>query len=386
MSAADRRLFATAAALALGAAVSLGLARFAYALLLPTMRADLGWSYFTAGAMNTVNAAGYLVGALLLPRALQRLDARTLLLGGGYATALVLALHGLVRADAWLYTLRALAGIGSAATFATGGLLAARLGRSPGAKPALVLGLYYGGTGLGIIASALLVPPLDWPVAWIALALAALVSTGVMAWGTRPLAAAPSAAPVRGEGFRTRDFAFGLLGYLMFGLGYIGYMTFIVTLLREQGVDAGVVVAFYALLGAGVIASSWLWAPLLQRYRGGQPMALLNALLAVATLLPVLSAQPVAVFASGALFGAVFLSVVASTTALVRHNLPATAWPNGIAAFTIVFAAGQIVGPSLVGWVADGSGGLLRGLALSAGVLAIGALLATRQQGLAQRG
>ena len=42
----------TAAALALGAAVSLGLARFAYAMLLPPMRADLGWSYTTAGAMN----------------------------------------------------------------------------------------------------------------------------------------------------------------------------------------------------------------------------------------------------------------------------------------------------------------------------------------------
>ncbi|MFT3953337.1 MAG: YbfB/YjiJ family MFS transporter [Piscinibacter sp.] len=386
MSDEQRQLFATASALALGAAVSLGLARFVYALLLPPMRADLGWSYFTAGAMNTVNAAGYLVGALLLPRALARIDARSLLLGGSLATALALALHGLVRADAWLYALRALAGIGSAATFATGGLLAARLGQSPGARPALVLGLYYGGTGVGILASALLVPPLDWPSAWFALALAALLCTLLMAWGTRSLAARPAAAPPRGEGFRARDFTFGLLGYLLFGLGYIGYMTFIVTLLREQGVGSFVVVAFYMLLGAGVIASSWLWAPLLQRYRGGQPLAVLNGLLALATLLPVLSAHPLAVFASGALFGAVFLSVVASTTALVRHNLPATAWPAGIAAFTIVFAAGQIVGPSLVGWVADGSGGLLRGLALSAGVLAIGALVATRQRELPQRG
>ena len=58
---------AVAAALALAAAVSLGLARFSYALLLPPMRSDLGWSYFTAGAMNTVNAAGYLAGALLMP-------------------------------------------------------------------------------------------------------------------------------------------------------------------------------------------------------------------------------------------------------------------------------------------------------------------------------
>lgn len=56
-------------------------------------------------------------------------------------------------------------------------------------------------------------------------------------------------------------------------------------------------------------------------------MMLLNGLLAIATALPVLSAHPLAVFVSGALFGSVFLSVVASTTALVRHNLPAAAWP-----------------------------------------------------------
>ncbi|MBS0434962.1 MAG: YbfB/YjiJ family MFS transporter [Proteobacteria bacterium] len=384
----ERRVFVTALALALGAAISLGLARFSYALLLPPMRAELGWSYFTAGAMNTVNAMGYLVGALLLPRALARLDARTIFLGGGWGAALLLALHGVagstVRSDALLYALRGLTGVASAATFASGGLLAARLGQQPGAKPSLVLGLYYGGTGLGIVASSLIVPPLTWPVAWQGLALAALAATLAMGWGTRPLAAAPMAAAARGAGFSARDFAFGLAGYLMFGLGYIGYMTFIVTLLREQGASGATVVAFYILLGCGVIASSWLWAPLLQRYRGGQPLALLNALLAVATLLPVLSAHPLAVFASGALFGAVFLSLVASTTALVRHNLPPAAWPAGIAAFTSIFAAGQIVGPSLVGWVADGAGGLARGLAVSAGVLALGALLAARQRALQQ--
>jgi predicted MFS family arabinose efflux permease len=142
------------------------------------------------------------------------------------------------------------------------------------------------------------------------------------------------------------------------------------------------VLAFYLLLGLGVIASSWLWAPLLQRCQGGQALALLNGLLALATVLPVLSSHPLASLVSGALFGAVFLSVVASTTALVRHNLAMAAWPAGIAAFTVVFAAGQIVGPSLVGLVADG-GGLGRGLALSAAALALGSLLATRQKALA---
>jgi len=88
------------------------------------------------------------------------------------------------------------------------------------------------------------------------------------------------------------------------------------------------------------------------------------------------------VFISGALFGGVFLSVVAATTALVRHNAPPEAWPAGIAAFTVVFAAGQIAGPLAVGLIADGPGGLSRGLAASAAVLALGALLGSAQRPL----
>jgi predicted MFS family arabinose efflux permease len=391
-----RDVLRSAAGLALAAAVSLGLARFSYALLLPAMRADLGWSYFTAGAMNTVNAAGYLLGALLAPRMLARFDARQLMLAGGALAATLLAAHGAVRSDALLYALRLGTGVGSAMSFIAGGLLAARLAgmqdTSAGARPVppgLVLGLYYGGTGLGIMLSAQLArpsaagEPLHWPAAWLALAAACAVATAVTAASTRvlrapPLRSAPRAVVAWGP------FGFALAGYGLFGLGYIGYMTFIITLLREQGLTAPQLTAFYTVLGAGVVASSWLWAGLLQRFRGGQALALLNALLAVATLLPVLSTHLVAVFMSGALFGAVFLSVVAATTALVRHNLPAAQWPGGIAAFTILFAAGQIAGPALVGAIADGPGGLLRGLALSAVALAAGAALAALQRPLAR--
>ena len=135
-----------AAALALGAAVSLGLARFSYALLLPPMRADLGWSYLTAGTMNTVNALGYLLGALAVPRLLRQVSARGLFLGGAAATAVLLAGHGLTLNDAVLLVLRLLSGMASAATFVCGGLLAARLGSVEGvrrARPsaALVVGL-----------------------------------------------------------------------------------------------------------------------------------------------------------------------------------------------------------------------------------------------------
>ena len=386
-----------AAALALGAAVSLGLSRFAYALLLPPMRADLGWSYLTAGAMNTVNALGYLLGALSVPPLLRRVTPRGLWLAGGADTALLLAGHALVRADAALLALRLLCGVASAWSFVCGGLLAARLGSAPAAaaaearrpSAALVLGLYYGGTGLGIIAATLIVPPLTelarphaWQGACWALAGAALLATLAMRAGTRDLPAPPAPGAAATGRFAWRDFAAALGGYLMFGLGYIGYMTFNITLLRAQGMGRCGITAFYLVLGAGVVASSWLWAGLLQRHRGDVPMAVLNALLALATVLPVLWPAPLAAFVSGALFGSVFLSVVASTTALVRHNADPAAWPAGITAFTIVFAVGQIVGPALVGWVSDGAGGLEAGFLCSAAALALGALLAWRQRPL----
>ena len=372
-------------ALALAAAVSLGLARFSYALLLPPMRAELHWSYFTAGAMNTANAAGYLLGALLAPRWFARHDALRIATGGAVATAGILVAHAFADSDAVLYVLRTLAGVASAATFVGGGLLATRLSaRAP--HPGVVLGIYYGGAGLGILGSTALVPPLPWRAAWIALGAAslacALVTWGVTRASRGLVPTGPDASTSARTGAPWAPMGMLLIGYLLFGFGYIGYMTFIVTLLREQGIAPAWVSAFYALLGAGVVASSWIWAGVLQRFRGGQALALLNAILALATLLPVISAQPAVVALSCVLFGVTFLSVVASTTAFVRHNLPPAGWAAGIGAFTIVFALGQILGPSLSGRLADGPGGLQRGFLCSAIVLALGALIGWRQRAL----
>jgi predicted MFS family arabinose efflux permease len=330
---------------------------------------------------------------LLLPAVLCQLDARRVMLAGGAAAGLLLALHGCTRSEATLLVLRLGCGMASAASFVGGGVLAARLASQSVGQSGRVLGLYYGGTGLGIVGAALVVPGVEqavgraatglapWAAAWLVLGGLSLAATGLTAASTKALVAppVPGAARVR---LALKPLAFGLLGYGLFGLGYIGYMTFIVTLLREQGLGSGMVTAFYVLLGAAVVASSFIWAGLLQRHRGGRPLATLNGLLALATLLPVLSSHPLAVFASGALFGGVFLSVVASTTALVRHNAEPAAWASGIAAFTTVFAAGQIVGPALAGLIADAAGGLRQSLAWSAGALALGALLALQQKPL----
>lgn len=387
-----------ALALSMGAAVSLGITRFSYALLLPPMRADLGWSYTLAGAMNTANAAGYLLGALMTPALMRRFGPVRLLVGGALWASLFMAASGFFTSASALLLQRLLAGLASAWVFVAGGLLAARLGTLQPSRAGFLLGLYYGGTGFGITLSALLVPPVlqaaageahGWAWAWWALALASFAGTAVIGYAAHAMpggahasaaAASPQAPAVQPAG--VRRFGWALSGYALFGAGYIGYMTFVIALLHEQGASPVRITIFYALLGAACVASSRLWAGLLDRFHGGQPQALLNALLGLATLLPVLSAAWPVTLVSGLLFGAVFLSVVASTTALVRHNLPGEQWATGISAFTIIFALGQIVGPTVTGWISDGPGGLARGLVASALALWIGAALASRQRPL----
>jgi len=50
---------------AIGPAIGLGIARFAHALILPTTKQDMGWTFSMSGTINTINASGYLAGALL---------------------------------------------------------------------------------------------------------------------------------------------------------------------------------------------------------------------------------------------------------------------------------------------------------------------------------
>mgnify|MGYP001005845753 CR=1 FL=1 len=414
---------ALAILLSLAAAVSLGITRFAYGLLLPPMRADLGWTYTLAGSMNTANAFGYFVGALCTPALMRRRDAASVLLMGAVLATVFMAASGFFVDSTMLLIQRALAGAASALVFVCGGVLAARLAADAQARPeggaqrgGLLLGIYYGGSGFGILLSALTVPALlasasagdrwwgyaPWAWAWWALACLCALATLVLVRPVRALRSLGTQTKLTGDhmrSFRYRDLAFGLAGYALFGVGYIGYMTFVIALLREQGTSNVAVTVFYGLLGMACMASSRVWAGLLDRHRSGRALATLNALLAVACVLPALSGAWPVVLVSGVLFGGVFLSVVASTTALVRHNLAPVDWPDGIAAFTTVFAAGQIVGPVIVGWIVDAfatnqmtTGGvagssavaLSRGLVFSAIALALGALLASRQPALQQ--
>ncbi len=385
--AARLRLYRDVARLALGPAVALGLARFAYALLLPPMRADLGLGYAAAGWLNTANAFGYFLGALLTARLVARRGAAWSFRTGMWTSGALLVATGLTRDVGLLTLLRLAAGISGALVFIGGGVLAATLASRPGVHRGLALGLYYGGAGIGIVASGALLPPLlafgaadGWQSAWVWL--------GVLAWLCAALARS-AAAPANDVPLRPgahpsawprAAYWPALLGYGLFGVGYIAYMTFVIAWLQHLEAGTATIAVFWCVLGLATIASSWVWAEVLERLRGGKALALLMAVLALASILPLIARGWPGLFASALLFGGSFLSVVSTTTALVRRTLPPAAWSAGIGAFTSVFALGQCIGPMATGWLADRLGGLDVAFAGPAAVLALGVAIALAQR------
>src|SRR6202167_5362472 len=376
--------------LSLAPTVGLGIGRFAYALLLPDMRDSLGWSYSAAGFMNTINAAGYLAGALMTSKLITRFGLSATVRWGTLASVLSLALCALSGNFFILSFARLLAGLGAAAGFVAGAALAATIAQSQPARANFLLSLFYAGPGLGIVASGLVAPfvlqafgPGSWWIVWWAMTILAIAMTV-------PLLLAPIDAEVgidtdASASFALRPVLIYLAGYFLFGAGYIAYMTFMIAYVRDAGGGAAAQSAFWCLIGLSAFVTPWLWRRVLARDSGGVSTAIILGVNAVGAALPLLGHSSPLLAASALVFGIAFFAVVGSTTAFVRFNYPPAAWPSGIAAMTIAFGVGQTLGPIATGAITDAMGSLSYALNAGAAMLAAGAIASAFQRKLRTR-
>jgi predicted MFS family arabinose efflux permease len=378
------RALLTALGLAFGPTVALGFARFAYALLLPAMRAELHWTYSLSGGMNTANAVGYLIGALISTPLMRMLGTKLSFIVALFATALALVGAGSSDNYTWLVLVRGIAGIGGAIIFIAGGALTAHAASSaPPRLAGIMLTTYYAGAGFGIFLSGVSLPfalaaNTNWRTLWVILGLASIAVSLISshtAWGLKTQHTQTSTA----GSWSARGLMLPLLAYACFALGYIAYMTFSVAFIKANGATTLQIAVFWATLGLAAMLAPSVWSVPITRWRGARGMSAAMTSLAFGAGLPLISSHFVVMLISALAFGGSFLSVVASTTALARRDLPSSAWNAGIALFTVVFAAGQSFGPLISGALSDGAGGLRSGLAWSAGVLALGAIIAFLQ-------
>ena len=124
--------------------------------------------------------------------------------------------------------------------------------------------------GSASVASGLIAPfvlqafgPGSWWIVWWAMTLLAVAMT-------IPLLLAPidAEAGVVTEGsakFALTPVMIYLVGYFLFGAGYIAYMTFMIAYVRDAGGGAAAQSAFWCLIGLSAFATPWLWRRVLAR-------------------------------------------------------------------------------------------------------------------------
>jgi predicted MFS family arabinose efflux permease len=375
--------------LSLTPTVGIGIGRFAYALVLPDMRDALGWSYSAAGFMNTINAAGYLVGALMASRLVKKFGLSAVVHWGTLACVVSVALCALSGNFVILSLARLLAGLAAAAGFVAGGALAATIAQSRPARADFLLSLFYAGPGLGILASGLIAPfvlqafgPGSWWIVWWAMTLLSVVL--MIPLLLTPVDTRAHIADASSAKFAIWPVAIYLAGYFLFGAGYIAYMTFMIAYVRDAGGGAAAQSAFWCLIGLSAFFTPWVWRGVLALNRGGISTAIILGVNAAGAALPLFGHSTALLALSALVFGVAFFAVVATTTAFVRFNYPPAEWPKGIAAMTVAFGVGQTMGPIVVGAITDALGSLSYALNVSAAMLALGAIAAAFQRRLRQ--
>ncbi len=342
-----------------------------------------------AGWINTANAAGYLVGALLALYYSNLLGPLRLFRYGMVITTTALLLSGFTADFSTLFVLRLLAGIGGAPVFISGGVMVATMFASDSSKNALAIALYFGGSGFGILITALVLPPImeiwsagAWPYMWIVLGGLCLVSLVPAWWSTKQLHDAVKTDSSRFVFPTWRGLMPSLGGYFLFAAGYIVYMTFVVVWMRENGAGVWAIVITWGALGFAVMLSSFVWRRVLAVHANGFPLGLSSIMTGFAVVLPFVLVGWAGLLVSAFLFGLSFFIAPTAVTTFTKKNMPRAQWGATVALYTTVFAIGQTLGPIGAGWLADVSGNLSTSLWASALVLFVGGVLAFFQKSI----
>ncbi len=361
-------------------AAALGIGRFVYTPILPAMTEALGLSNAQAGLIASANLLGYLIGALLAATPRLPGSRRAWLLGSLAASAATTGGMGLASSMGTFLLLRFAGGAASAfvlvlaSAMVLDGLAAARRTH---------LGpVHFAGVGAGIAASALAVSALiavdsDWRMLWYAPGALALAALAAVAWlipyeprpNHRPATTHPAPRP---HGLTSLICAYGL-----FGFGYVITATFLVAIVRASPQIRPAEPLVWLVVGLTAAPSVAIWAKASARY--GVPRTFCAACLAeaVGVAASVLWPSIPGILFAAALLGGTFMGLTALGLARARQFAPANPRPL-LAQMTAAFGLGQIIGPSLAGYLFGLTGGFAMPSFLAAGALVAAAAIVLR--------
>lgn len=378
----------------------LGVARFAFGMILPSMGPGMRLTYTEMGTISSSNFIGYLVGALASGWLTSRHGARATIVAALMMIALSLGIVAL-STGFWIaaiaFTITGLgSGVGNVAML---GLISHWFLRSIRGQAA---GLVVTGSGYAIMLSGLLIPLLtrhfganSWRISWaVFAALVAVIGVVALALlrnrpediGATPVGHAVDALPQEpvpvAEQHRT-TLKLGAI-YALFGCSYIIYVTFIVTtLVDDRGFDDAAAGWFWFAVGLLSIFSGPIFGTLADRAGRKIGLAAVFGMHTVSFLLVGLDLPRPFLYLSVVFFGLAAWSIPGIMGAVVGDYMAPHQAVRSLGILTVFFGAGQVVGPTVAGVLAERSGDFNSSYLLAAVLAALGAAgsLSMRQPG-----
>jgi MFS family permease len=349
----------------------LGFGRFAYPMLIPSMRGSLGFNYIEMGLLSGAIMLGYLlfslIGGILATRFGPKRIVLASLLCGAFSMFFISRLSGFPPLLFFNFAM----GAGSAGahismtTLPMAWFEEKRLGRA--------LGVVTGGTGLGIIVTGLLLPYLlsnlgteAWRRCWLLLALItfSVVIIGWILLREKPdqIITLPSheegdkeSVPLMGKEDKLTLKAIFII-YFIFGFAYNIYATYFVAYMVEEiRLSEKTAGDIWAIFGWMCMGSGLIWGFLSDRL--GRRKALLwdNGIIAFSVLLPLLLHQPFFLAFSALLFGFTFLGTVTIIAASIGDRVSEKkASVYGLV--TLIHGIGQFLGTTFGGYLKELTG------------------------------
>lgn len=329
-----------------GSLVAVGLARFAYTPLVPSLIEAHWFSAADAVTLGAANFAGYLAGALLGRPLASLLPNRALLRVLMLTASLAFVACAYPLSLGWFFGWRFVSGLAGGAIMVL--VATSILPHIPAARRGFVSGMIFLGIGLGIAASGTAVPALmrlGLHETWLGLGGLSLLLTA-LSWFGWPASAPPPAAaapPVehapRHEGRVLRSL---YAEYALNALGLVPVMLLLVDYVARglnHGADVGALC--WVLYGAASVAGPVAVGSLADRigYAAAYRIALLLQAVAVAAL--AVSGQPLVIGTATVVLGALTPGVVPLVLGRIHELLPHSpseqraAWSRATTAFAL---------------------------------------------------
>ncbi len=362
--------------------IAMGIARFSYTSLLPTMlenNIDLKLS----GLLASFNYVGYLSGAVLAIF-IKRIYTKVILFRIGMFLCIVsTAMMGLVNSEFLYIISRIIAGFGSAMGLVVGSsLVMYKLHASNKTK---LMGIHFAGVGAGVIVADLIVKfsflnifdTPTWQNSWIILSFFALI------FSIYPIYVLQIEKTINTHqnhhGVKKDLFSFFvialLISYFCAGVGFVISGTFLPTIFNSIDQLKDYSSASWIIVGVTAIPSSILWARLAVKYGNVNAITLAFFLQAFGILIPTFSQNVILNLFGALLYGSTFIGHVTLFLALGGK----LAGKNPVilmGALTAIYSLGQIFAPLYAVFLTNHyNGDFSISLYITAAIVLIGGLI-----------